>query len=51
MTSDAPSWVGRVCAFGFGAVGGWSAILVYVLAIGTSLWFRWRNGDWKRIRL
>ncbi len=37
--------------FGLGAVGGWSAILVYVLAIGTSLWLRWRNGAWKRIRL
>jgi MATE family multidrug resistance protein len=44
-------WFDGLHGFGFGAVGGWSAILVYVLAIGTSLWFRWRNGAWKRIRL
>jgi hypothetical protein len=32
-------------------VGGWSAILVYVVAIGTALWLRWKNGAWKNIRL
>jgi MATE family multidrug resistance protein len=44
-------WIDDAPGFGLGAVGGWSAILVYVLAIGTALWFRWRNGAWKRIRL
>jgi len=44
-------WFDDAPGFGFGAVGGWSAILVYVLAIGTSLWLRWRNGAWKGIRL
>jgi MATE family multidrug resistance protein len=44
-------WFDDAPGFGLGAVGGWSAILVYVLAIGTSLWLRWKNGAWKRIRL
>ena len=44
-------WLDGAPGFGLGAVGGWSAILVYVLAIGTSLWLRWKNGAWKRIRL
>jgi hypothetical protein len=34
-----------------GAVGGWCAILVYVLLIGAALWLRWKNGAWRRIRL
>jgi MATE family, multidrug efflux pump len=44
-------WFDNAPGFGLGAVGGWSAILVYVLAIGTALWFRWKNGAWKMIRL
>jgi MATE family multidrug resistance protein len=44
-------WFDAVPGLGLGAVGGWSAILVYVLAIGTSLWLRWKYGAWKRIRL
>jgi MATE family multidrug resistance protein len=44
-------WFDSAPGYGFGAVGGWSAILVYVVAIGTALWFRWRNGAWRKIRL
>jgi MATE family multidrug resistance protein len=44
-------WFEHVPGLGYGAVGGWSAILVYVLAIGTALWLRWRHGAWKKIRL
>ncbi len=44
-------WFDAAPGFGLGAVGGWSAILVYVLAIGTALWLRWKNGAWKLIRL
>jgi multidrug resistance protein, MATE family len=44
-------WIDAVPGLGLGAVGGWSAILVYVVAIGTALWLRWKNGAWKRIRL
>jgi MATE family multidrug resistance protein len=44
-------WFDGVPGRGLGAVGGWSAILVYVVAIGTALWLRWKNGAWTRIRL
>jgi MATE family multidrug resistance protein len=44
-------WFDGVPGRGLGAVGGWSAILVYVVAIGTALWLRWKNGAWKLIRL
>jgi multidrug resistance protein, MATE family len=44
-------WIDGVPAYGFGAVGGWSAILVYVVAIGVALWLRWKTGAWRAIRL
>ena len=44
-------WFDAAPSLGFGAVGGWCAILVYVLLIGSALWLRWKNGAWKRIRL
>ncbi len=37
--------------FGFGAVGGWSAALVYTLLLGTSLLLRWRSGAWQKIEI
>jgi MATE family multidrug resistance protein len=44
-------WLDRVPGLGLGAVGGWCAILVYVVSIGTALWLRWKHGAWKSIRL
>ena len=44
-------WFDAAPGLGYGAVGGWCAILVYVLLIGSALWLRWKNGAWKRIRL
>jgi len=44
-------WIAKAPGYGLGAVGGWSAILVYVVAIGSALWRRWKNGAWRRIRL
>jgi MATE family multidrug resistance protein len=44
-------WFEGAPGLGLGAVGGWSAILVYVLAIGTAHWLRWKQGAWKLIRL
>jgi MATE family multidrug resistance protein len=37
--------------FGWGAVGGWLAALLYVLGLGIVLFLRWRSNAWKRIRL
>jgi MATE family multidrug resistance protein len=37
--------------FGMGSVGGWLAALLYVLALGTVLYLRWRSRAWQKIRL
>jgi multidrug resistance protein, MATE family len=36
---------------GYGAQGGWVAMIVYVLLLGSLLYGRWRMGTWQRIRL
>jgi multidrug resistance protein, MATE family len=37
--------------FGYGARGGWSAMIIYVLLLGSMLYGRWRRGVWQTIRL
>lgn len=37
--------------FGLGAVGGWLAALLYVFALGATLWLRWRSRAWQKIRI
>jgi MATE family multidrug resistance protein len=36
---------------GYGARGGWIAMIVYVLLLGSVLYGRWRRGAWQTIRL
>ena len=44
-------WVTFLPQFGWGAVGGWVAVLIYVMVLGTTLFLRWRSRAWQRIRL
>lgn len=44
-------WVHFLPQFGYGAVGGWSAAVVYVVLLGVTLLMRWRSGAWRRIEL
>jgi MATE family, multidrug efflux pump len=37
--------------FGYGAEGGWVAVIVYVLLLGSVLFGRWKLGVWRNIRL
>jgi MATE family multidrug resistance protein len=37
--------------FGWGAVGGWVAVLVYVVVLGSTLFLRWRSRAWQAIRI
>jgi len=37
--------------FGYGAVGGWIAVLVYVILLAGALNLRWRSSGWQKIRL
>jgi MATE family multidrug resistance protein len=36
---------------GYGAWGGWVAVIVYILLLGAALFGRWRLGVWQMIRL
>jgi MATE family multidrug resistance protein len=42
-----PSWPGR----GWGAVGGWSAVVIYIVIAGVILLLRWRSRAWQRLHL
>jgi multidrug resistance protein, MATE family len=44
-------WVHFLPQFGYGAVGGWTALLVYVVLLGTALYFRWRSRAWLKSRI
>ena len=44
-------WVGFLPQFGWGALGGWLAVLIYIMVLGTSLFLRWRSRAWQSIHL
>jgi MATE family multidrug resistance protein len=44
-------WVNFLPSFGFGAIGGWAALVFYVMLMGTTLCLRWRSRAWQRIEL
>jgi multidrug resistance protein, MATE family len=44
-------WFGFLPQAGFGAVGGWSAMVLYVLLLGVTLFVRWRSAAWQAIRI
>jgi multidrug resistance protein, MATE family len=44
-------WVDWLPQFGLGAVGGWLAALIYIVALGVALALRWHSQAWEKIRL
>jgi len=44
-------WVSFLPQLGWGAVGGWIAVLIYVMVLGATLFLRWRSRAWQKIRL
>ena len=44
-------WFHFLPQLGWGAVGGWTALVVYVCLLGITLFVRWRSGAWKRIKI
>jgi MATE family multidrug resistance protein len=44
-------WFDVLPQFGYGAVGGWTAILVYVVLLAIALHLRWRSSRWQEIAL
>jgi MATE family multidrug resistance protein len=53
MLTFAPGqgWIDGLPQFGWGAVGGWTAALLYCCALGITLLLRWRSGAWRKIKL
>ena len=53
MLSFAPGqgWFDVLPQFGLGATGGWIAMVVYVVLLGSVLFLRWRSRAWERIRI
>jgi len=49
--SPGEGWVNFLPQYGFGAVGGWVAVLVYVMVLGSTLFLRWRSRAWQAIRI
>jgi MATE family multidrug resistance protein len=44
-------WWDGLPQLGLGAVGGWVAVLAYVILLAGALHLRWRSGRWQQIRL
>jgi MATE family multidrug resistance protein len=44
-------WIDGLPQFGLGAKGGWLALMIYVTLLGCSMYWRWRHGAWRRMRL
>jgi MATE family multidrug resistance protein len=44
-------WVNFLPQFGWGAYGGWVAVVLYLMLLGSTLFVRWRSGVWQRIHL
>jgi len=44
-------WIDGLPQFGMGALGGWIALMLYVILLGSSMFWRWRHGAWRRVHL
>jgi len=53
MLTFAPGqgWFDALPQFGLSAVGGWFALLTYVVLLAVAMLLRWRSGRWQRIRI
>jgi multidrug resistance protein, MATE family len=44
-------WLDGLPQFGLGARGGWYALALYVVLLGSCMLWRWRHGAWRRMKL
>jgi MATE family multidrug resistance protein len=44
-------WIDGLPQAGLGAKGGWIALMSYCTLLGLAVFWRWRSGAWRRIRL
>ena len=43
-------WFHFLPQFGWGAYGGWVAVVLYLMLLGSVLFLRWRSGVWQRMQ-
>jgi MATE family multidrug resistance protein len=44
-------WIDGLPQYGLGAKGGWLALMIYCTLLGCSMFWRWRHGAWRLMRL
>ena len=44
-------WFHFLPQWGYGAAGGWVAVVIYIVLLGMTLLLRWRSRAWQRIRI
>lgn len=44
-------WVNFLPQLGWGATGGWLAVVIYIVLLGTTLSLRWRSAAWQTIQI
>jgi MATE family multidrug resistance protein len=44
-------WVDGLPQYGLGAKGGWLALMIYVVLLGAAMFWRWRMGTWKNMKI
>jgi MATE family multidrug resistance protein len=44
-------WFDGAPQCGLGARGGWLALMIYVVLLGSAMFWRWRRGAWQRMQL
>ena len=47
----AGAWVEGLPQFALGALGGWIALMVYAMLLGSSMYRRWRSARWQQINI
>jgi MATE family multidrug resistance protein len=45
------AWIGGLPQLGLGALGGWLALMVYAMLLGSSMFLRWRTGRWRNMQI
>jgi MATE family multidrug resistance protein len=44
-------WIDGLPQYGLGARGGWLALMIYCTLLGCSMFWRWRHGAWRRVKI
>jgi MATE family multidrug resistance protein len=45
--SEGEGWFRFLPHLGWGSIGGWTAMVIYVMILGITLFLRWRSGAWR----